>query len=92
MKLLDTFVAKVIEVSDYTEDDMFYLCNRVLALVGEVVAGPHSARACSNEDDDDQHRHQNWATRCGGLRSLRWWRLKIGGSRRRSQEWSGSLG
>lgn len=35
MKLLDTFVAKVIAVSDYTEDDMFYLCNRVLALVGE---------------------------------------------------------
>lgn len=35
MKLLDTFVAKVIEASDYTEDDMFYLRNRVLALVGE---------------------------------------------------------
>lgn len=35
MKLLDTFVAKVIEASDYTEDDMFYLHNRVLALVGE---------------------------------------------------------
>ena len=35
MKLLDTFVAKVIEVSDYTEDDMFYLRNRILALVGE---------------------------------------------------------
>lgn len=32
MKLLDTFVAKVIEASDYTEDDMFYLRNRVLAL------------------------------------------------------------
>lgn len=35
MKLLDTFVAKVIAVSDYTADDMFYLRNRVLALVGE---------------------------------------------------------
>lgn len=35
MKLLDTFVAKVIAVSDYTEDDIFYLRNRVLALVGE---------------------------------------------------------
>ena len=35
MKLLDTFVAKVIEASDYTEDDMFYLRNRILALVGE---------------------------------------------------------
>lgn len=35
MKLLDTFVAKVIAVSDYTEDDMFYLRNRVLALVGK---------------------------------------------------------
>lgn len=35
MKLLDTFVAKVIETSDYTEDDMFYLRNRILALVGE---------------------------------------------------------
>lgn len=35
MKLLDTFVAKVIESSDYTKDDIFYLTNRILALVGE---------------------------------------------------------
>ena len=38
MKLLDTFVAKVIDNSDYTEDDMFYLRNRILALVGEEGA------------------------------------------------------
>lgn len=38
MKLLDTFVAKVIAVSDYTADDSFYLRNRVLALVGEEGA------------------------------------------------------
>lgn len=35
MKLLDTFVAEVIVVSDYTADDMFCLRNRALALVGE---------------------------------------------------------
>lgn len=38
MKLLDTFVAKVIAVSDYTEGDSFYLRNRVLSLVGEEGA------------------------------------------------------
>lgn len=35
MKLLDTFVHQVIENSDYTEEDYFYLYNRILALVGE---------------------------------------------------------
>lgn len=33
--LVDAFVAKVIENSDYTTEDYFYLRNRVLALVGE---------------------------------------------------------
>lgn len=33
--LVDAFVAKVIENSDYTTEDHFYLRNRVLALVGE---------------------------------------------------------
>ena len=37
MKLLDTFVAKVIETSDYTEDDMFYLRNRILPLWARMV-------------------------------------------------------
>ena len=35
MKLLDKFVETVIANSNYTPDDIFYLRNRVLALVGE---------------------------------------------------------
>lgn len=45
MKLLDIFVAKVIAVSDYTADDMFYLRNRVLALVGEEGAQQETKQA-----------------------------------------------
>ncbi|SDB14310.1 UDPglucose--hexose-1-phosphate uridylyltransferase [Streptococcus henryi] len=44
MKLLDTFVAKVIESSDYTKDDIFYLTNRILALVGEDNAQQETAQ------------------------------------------------
>lgn len=33
--LVDAFVAQVIALSDFTEEDSFYLKNRVLALVGE---------------------------------------------------------
>lgn len=33
--LLDTFVSKIIENSDYAELDATYLRNRILALVGE---------------------------------------------------------
>jgi UDPglucose--hexose-1-phosphate uridylyltransferase len=35
MKLLDKFVEAVIANSNYTSDDIFYLQNRILALVGE---------------------------------------------------------
>lgn len=44
MKLLDTFVAKVIESSDYKKDDIFYLTNRILALVGEDNAQQETAQ------------------------------------------------
>ena len=33
--LLDTFVSKIIENSDYAELDATYLRNRILALVGD---------------------------------------------------------
>lgn len=35
MKLVDQFVQKIIEKSDYQEEDSLYLVNRVLALVGQ---------------------------------------------------------
>lgn len=35
MRLVDQFVAKVIQESDYEKEDSFYLKNRVLALVGQ---------------------------------------------------------
>lgn len=42
MALIDAFVAKVIEHSDYTKEDRHYLYNRVLALVGEASGNPDS--------------------------------------------------
>ncbi|WP_405054536.1 UDP-glucose--hexose-1-phosphate uridylyltransferase [Streptococcus jiangjianxini] len=42
MTVIDAFVTKVIELGDYTEQDAFYLFNRVLALVGEVSGNPNS--------------------------------------------------
>ncbi|MGT2833043.1 UDP-glucose--hexose-1-phosphate uridylyltransferase [Streptococcus halotolerans] len=42
MTVIDAFVTKVIELSDYTEQDASYLFNRVLALVGEASGNPDS--------------------------------------------------
>ncbi|MGV3011480.1 UDP-glucose--hexose-1-phosphate uridylyltransferase [Streptococcus thoraltensis] len=42
MTVIDAFVAKVIELGDYTEQDALYLFNRILALVGEVSGNPDS--------------------------------------------------
>ena len=43
-KLIDAFVTQVIENSDYTIDDHFYLRNRILALTGEAGANQETTR------------------------------------------------
>lgn len=45
--LLDTFVSKIIENSDYAELDATYLSNRILALVGEDNAQQDQTKATS---------------------------------------------